>query len=302
MLRNAADLRSLEIPGIACFKDEPGGLVSLAITAPACSARLFTQGAHLTDWAPSGGEPVLFTSAKSHFAPGKAIRGGVPLCFPWFAARAGHPESPAHGVIRTAEWTVDSISAGPDGGVSVVFSISDSDVSRAQWPHPFHTIFRVDLGRTLGMALVVENRGATPFTFEEALHTYFRIADIHSVEIRGLEGAEYIDKVDAFARKRRGADPLRFAGETDSVFPNTTATCILHDPGLRRTITVEKSESQTTVVWNPWIAKAAAMSDFGDDEWPSMVCIETANSGENTITLPPGKTHCMTARIATAPV
>jgi glucose-6-phosphate 1-epimerase len=301
MLRKAADLRSQEIPGVARFQDELGGLVSLTVTAPSCSARFFTQGAHLTEWTPSGEEPVLFTSKKSLFAPGKAIRGGVPICFPWFAARAGHPKSPAHGVVRAAEWAVHSITAAePNGSVSVAFSISDSEASREEWPHAFHTVFRVKLGRTLEMALHVENRGSDPFTFEEALHTYFCVGDIHSVEIHGLEGAEYIDKVDAFARKRRPNEPLRFAVETDSVFPGTTATCVLRDPARRRAITVEKSESQTTVVWNPWIAKAAAMADFGDDEWPSMACIETANSGENTITLPPGATHVMTARISTS--
>jgi D-hexose-6-phosphate mutarotase len=298
MPRKAADLQSLEIPGIARFKDEAGGLVSLAISAPACSALLFTQGAHLTEWTPAGGEPVLFTSKKSLFAPGKAIRGGVPICFPWFAARAGHPDAPAHGVVRAAEWGVDSIAAESDGSVTVVFSISGGETSAKYWQHPFHTTFTARLGQTLEMILTVKNTGEHPFTFEEALHTYFSVADIHAVEISGLESSEYIDKVDAFTRKRRGTEPLRFTGETDSVFPNTAATCSLRDPGLRRTITVEKSNSQTTVIWNPWIAKAAAMADFGDDEWPSMACIETTNSGENSVTLPAGATHVMAARIS----
>jgi D-hexose-6-phosphate mutarotase len=298
MTTTVADLRSLELPGAAAFHLHLGGLVALDIATPLARARIFVHGAHVAEWTPAGQEPVLFMSEQSHFAAGKAIRGGVPICFPWFGGRAAHPQSPAHGFVRTVEWTVESLAQEPGGTVVAIFAIADSEATRAYWPHAFRARLRVRIGQTLELSLAVENTGPEPFTYEDALHTYFCVADVRSAEVTGLEGAEFIDKVEAFARKRQPAEPLRFTGETDRVFPNTTTTCVLHDPGLRREVVVEKTGSATTVVWNPWIAKAKAMADFGDDEWPGMACIETANAGENALTLAPGATHTTTARIS----
>jgi len=295
---NPSALRSFEIPGIATFVEGAGGLTALDIATPAAHGRIYVHGAHITAWTPTGAAPVLFTSRESLFAPGKAIRGGVPICFPWFAARAGHPKSPAHGFVRTSEWAIEALVAEPDGSVSVAFIFTNDDATQAHWPHAFFARFTVRMGATLEMALTVNNLDPAPITYEAALHTYFCVSAIQAVEITGLEGATYIDKVEAFAEKQQPAEPLRFFGETDRVFPGTTATCVLKDPGLNREIVVEKSDSATTVVWNPWIAKAAAMADFADDEWPGMACIETANAGPDSITLAPGTSHTMTAKIS----
>jgi len=293
----AADYRKLET-ATARFTDQPGGLVALDVRSPTATGRIFTQGAHLTEWTPAGAEPVLFCSRRSYFSPGKAIRGGVPVCFPWFAARTGYTGSPAHGFLRTAEWSVDSISHESTGGTCVEFSARDNESTRALWPHAFVARYTVRLADSLDLKLAIENTGTAPFTFEAALHTYLSVADVRHVTVRGLEHTEYIDKVEGGARKPQVAEPLAFTGETDRVFVNTTNTCYLHDPGLQRRISVAKSGSATTVVWNPWSAKAAGLADFGDDEWPHMLCIETANSGENSVTLPAGETHTMTAAIS----
>lgn len=270
----------------------------LNVSSGKAAARIFVQGAHVCEWTPTGSEPVLFVSKQSYFAPGKAIRGGVPVCYPWFAARTGHAGSPAHGFLRTSNWAVNSIRDDPDGTVAVEFSTVDTEAFRALWPHSFRATYRVRVGENLELKLAIENTGTAPFTFEEALHTYFCVADVRSVTVTGLENTEYIDKVAGGARKRLAAKPLAFNGETDSVFVNTAHTCVLHDPGMNRRISVAKTESATTVVWNPWIAKAAGMADFGDDEWPGMLCIETANTGENSVLLPEGQTHEMTATIS----
>lgn len=293
------DLRPLEIHG-ATFTEGPGGLIALDVATPLTKARIYTHGAHVAEWHPTGAAPVLFMSGASHFAPGKPIRGGVPVCFPWFAGRAGHTGSPAHGFVRSAEWTVESLVREDDGTIAAAFTITDSDATRAHWPHAFLARHRVRVGTTLEMTLEVENRDSAPLTFEAALHTYFAVSAVQEVEVRGLEGAEFIDKVDGGARRRQPAESLRFTAETDRVFPGTTATCVLHDPGFRRDIVIEKAGSATTVVWNPWTAKAKAMADFGDDEWPGMACIETANAGDDAITLAPGAMHAMTARIRLA--
>lgn len=298
-MSSIAELRSLELPGLATFAAGPGGLTVLEISTPLASARIFPHGAHVASWTPAGAQPVIFMSAASHFAHGKPIRGGVPVCFPWFGGRAGYPESPAHGFARLEEWTVESL-ANEDGMIVVSLILGDSEATRALWPHAFLARHRIRVGSTLEMTLEVENRGAESFTFEEALHTYFAVSAVQNVEVRGLDGAEYVDKVDGGARKRQPAEPLRFTGETDRVFPANTAACVLHDPGLHRDIVVEKRGSATTVVWNPWIAKAKAMADFGDDEWPGMACIETANTAGDAITLAPGAKHALTALVRVA--
>jgi glucose-6-phosphate 1-epimerase len=152
------------------------------------------------------------------------------------------------------------------------------------------------------MDLEVENLSDAPFLFEEALHTYLHIADVQCADVRGLESHSYIDKTDHLRIKTLGVDPLRIVSETDRVFTGATGTCILTDPVLARRILVKKEHSRTTVVWNPWVAKAAAMADFGDHEWPGMICIETANTAPDAITLAPGGRHTMHTLIEEAPL
>jgi D-hexose-6-phosphate mutarotase len=256
---------------------------------------LVLEGAHVTRFQPARQAQLLFVSDSSSFAPGKPIRGGVPVCFPWFGPRAGHPESPAHGFARISRWEIESLTGSHDLGATAVLRLASNDHTRALWPHDFVARLRVEVARQLTLSLIVENTGAAPFPFEEALHTYFAISDIRGVTVTGLEGAAYLDKTDGARRKELGHEPLHIERETDWVFPGNEAACVIDDPTKQRRIIVEKSGSRTTVVWNPWIAKAAAMPDFGDDEWPRMLCIETANTGADAITLAPRESHTMIA-------
>lgn len=296
-MSDASDFRRFEIPGLATFAEGPGNLPRLCIRTARAEAGLHLHGAHVTHFQPLGAEPVIFMSGRSHFEAGKAIRGGVPICFPWFGPRAGHPESPMHGFARTRAWLLESVQGSAERGVSVVLRLASDESTRALWPYDFVARYVVEIGAHLAMTLEVENPSTAPFEFESALHTYFAVSDVREVSVTGLENATYLDKTDAFARKQLGSEPLRFTAETDRVFPGTTTTCVIHDPGLDRRIVIKKSGSATTVVWNPWIAKAAAMADFGDDEWPRMLCIETANTGEDAITLAPGAKHALTQTV-----
>ena len=298
MSGSAADFRSWEIPRLATFHAGPGGLVCLRVTAPLANAELFLHGAHVTRFQPAGTAPMLFLSAASHFAPGKPIRGGVPVIFPWFGGRAGHPDAPAHGFARTLPWQIEALSSSDWRTVSVVLRLEASDATRALWPHDFVLRHRVNIGAQLEMMLEVENTSSAPFQFEEALHTYLAVSDVRTIAVTGLAATTYLDKVDGAQRKQQDSAPVRILGETDRVYLNTRAACQFDDPGDGRRIIVTKTGSDTTVLWNPWIAKAKAMADFGDDEWPGMVCIETANAADNAITLAPGATHRMTTTIA----
>jgi len=274
----------------ASVRVEPGagGLPKLAIATPHGTAELYFHGAHLTAWHPVHSAPVLWMSRESRFESESPIRGGVPICFPWFGALATDPNAPAHGYARLLEWALIDAVEPADGSVTLTMELTTPAV---------RTHYRVTVGRTLTLDLEVHNVGSTPFTFEEALHSYFAVQDVRQVTITGTEHTDFLDKVAGFSRRTQGDDPIRFTGETDRVYLNTQATCVIHDPGLRRTIAIHKQQSDATVIWNPWIDKARAMKDFGDEEWPEMVCVETCNVNLHARTLPPGERHTMSATI-----
>ncbi|MCE9591781.1 MAG: D-hexose-6-phosphate mutarotase [Planctomycetes bacterium] len=283
-------------PGVT-IESGPNGLDRVAVSTRLCEGHMYPHGAHVAHYQRPGEKPILWMSGKSMFDAGKPIRGGVPVCFPWFGARQGRPDSPSHGFARLMEWKLGGVVADADGAVAVTMSLGSSDATRAQWPHDFAAVMRVGFGRELTMTLAVTNTGKEPFTFEEAMHTYFTVGDVRKVRVLGLENVKYLSKVEGGAIKS-GDQPITITAETDRVYMNTGAACVLDDASLNRRVTVSKSGSETTVVWNPWVAKAHAMPDFGDDEWPGMICIETANAGVGAVMLKPGAAHEMTARIA----
>ena len=277
-------------------------LPRVLVNTPQAMGEVYLHGAHLTAWQPAGAAPVIWLSRDSVFEAHKPIRGGVPICFPWFAAHATDSAAPMHGFARLAEWHLaDATSAG--GAVHLSFVLADEDdetSGKPAWPHRFRAEFRVSLGETLGMALDVSNPGDAPLSYEAALHTYFVVGDIRHVTVTGLTGTDYLDKVEGLVRKRQGDAPIAFAGETDRIYLDTEATVVIHDPVLKRRIDVAKSGSYSTIIWNPWIDRARALPDFGDDQWTEMVCIETANVRERAVTLEPGSHHLMTAAITVA--
>jgi glucose-6-phosphate 1-epimerase len=251
----------------------------------------------VTAWQPPGQPPVIWMSRESRFAADQPIRGGVPICFPWFGPKAGDASAPAHGFARLKDWALTDVADQGDSVRLVLTLSSDESSSVGGWTQPFAAAYQVTIGASLELALTVRNTGKGPLSYEAALHTYFAVANVREIAIRGLEHTYYLDKVEGFARRQQGGEPIRFAGETDRVYLDTMATCVIEDPGTRREIVIEKTGSRTTVVWNPWIEKARAMPDFGDLEWPEMVCVETCNVGPAAITLAPGGTQTMAATI-----
>jgi glucose-6-phosphate 1-epimerase len=280
------------------FEAGEGGLTRVVLKTPRSEGHVYLHGAHVTHFAKAGEKPVLFMSKQSLFKPDKAIRGGVPICFPWFGPRAGHPESPMHGFARTSEWDVESASAEGDR-TTLVLSLRSSPETLKLWPHEFAARYTVTVADTLTMALEVANTGQGELNFEEALHTYFTVSNAKDITIEGLAGVDYIDKTDSLAVKTQGGKPMKIAEETDRIYLPTTSANTVRDPGLRRRIVNTKQNSDTTVIWNPWNAKAKAMADFGDDEWLNMVCIETCNVNKHAVTLAAGRSHTMTATVST---
>jgi glucose-6-phosphate 1-epimerase len=286
------------IAGTLDFAETEHGLVRAAISLDGMEAELYLQGAQLTAWQPRSERPVLFTSPNSAFAPGRAIRGGIPIIFPWFGAARHAPTAPQHGFARTAPWHLDSVETTGRESLTLTFSLGNSDVGSPFWPEPFRVIYTVVFGETLSLRLTVHNRAALPMIFEEALHTYFAISDIAGIAISGLAGMTYIDKTKAEVRRQQTATLLTFTDETDSVYLDTPSQCAIEDRAWRRRIVIEKGGAASSVVWNPWTAKAAAMADLGDPAWRGMVCIETGNIADNEVRLAPDGEHHMATTIS----
>jgi glucose-6-phosphate 1-epimerase len=292
--------RDFEIPGILAI-DDKHELTRLKITTNTCSAELYLQGAHLTQWQPRQHQPILFLSERSSFIKGKAIRGGIPIIFPWFGTRTAttcdpRSDGPAHGFARTTDWQLISSSMSGDQ-LTLSLALNGNEVSQALGFEQFQVIYTLTIGSELELQLTVENRSDKQLCFAEALHTYFMVADSEQITIDGLAGNEYYDKTDGFKKKRQEETILTLRGETDRPYINTEATVVLHDPVMKRRISISKSHSNTTVIWNPGAELTAKMADMSEGAWKQMVCIETANALENAITLSPGAVHTMTAKI-----
>lgn len=281
----------------------PGGLSFILLDAPRYRARLTSHGAQICEWTPAEqSSPVVFLSPRAVFARDKAIRGGVPVCFPWFGAHPTDPGKPQHGFARTHVWDVESIAEVAQGDTRVVFRLASSPDTRALWDTDFVAELTVVVGATLELTFEVENTSRQPFVYEAALHAYLGIGDIAKVSVHGLEGTRFLDKTDGQREKRLDNAPLTFDGEVDRTFLDTTAACTVHDPVLGRQIRIDKINSGATVVWSPGRAKGEAMADLGD-AWRRFVCVETANCGPLAVRLAPGARHAMTSRVtaATAP-
>jgi carbohydrate kinase (thermoresistant glucokinase family) len=292
----AARLRAPALPAGVQVGLGQNGLPVVRVATAAATAEVYLQGAHLTGWTPAGQGPVLWLSEQSEFAAGRPIRGGVPLCFPWFGP-AADATAPLHGFARITDWQLVEAQA-EDDEVVLVFRLTDSVSTRASiWPHRFDARYTVRIGARLGLALTVTNLDTVPVSFAEAFHTYLSVPDVHTVQISGFEDLPFLDRLAAPEDQPAEGHPITITGETDRLYLSTDATARLNDgAGLHLAMSTEGSKSR--VVWNPWQEKAAVMADFGAEEWTGMVCVETANVRSDEITLAPGESHTMSAHIA----
>jgi len=278
------------------FAASAGGLPVAKIRNAYAAASVAVQGGHVITFQPHGQQPVLWVSSLSVFEPGKTIRGGIPVCWPWFGSHPTDPFLPFHGFVRAAMWQVRGTSVGPADATEIRLGLTESEDSLAIWPHAFDLEIVVTVGAQLHIELIARNPGDQPFVCGGALHTYYTVGDARRIAITGLDGCDYLDKVEGFKRKPQHG-PVTIEAETDRVYLDTDATCVIDDPVLDRRIVIAKAGSRTTVVWNPWAEKAKQIVDFGDDEYLSMVCVETANADKDVATVAPGGEHRLSAVI-----
>ena len=294
-MKTAAQLnKQFGIAGQLTFRDDASGLVVADFTNAQATASLCLQGAHLMNWQPkSQSKPVVWLSRDAKMAAGKSIRGGAPICWPWFGAHASESTFPGHGYARTVPWTVIESGSEPNGATRLTLRLVESEKTRAQWNHDCNVDLTVIIGNILRMEMTTENTGTSDFVIGEALHTYLQISDIGKVSVTGLEGCEYWDKVGGSnLRKQDGA--ITFSSEVDRVYINSAAECVIHDEPLKRRIHIKKSGSLSTVVWTPWTEKANKMGDMGQpDGWREMVCVESVNAIDNVVTVAAGNKHTL---------
>jgi glucose-6-phosphate 1-epimerase len=256
------------------------------IDHPTCSARVALHGAQVISWRPADEDEVLYLSPDAVFEEGKAIRGGLPICWPWFNAHPTNPEMPSHGIARIRFWNFISASES-DEGVTLQFEIVDGIWS---------AVVTFKIGEALEVILETRNPNEIPIVVSGALHPYFAVSDIEQVRVVNLDGADYLDTVGTpTQRKQKGA--LNFSGELDSIY-DSSSNVLLVDDLSGRTLLIEKTGSPSTVVWNPWIEKSAALKDLPNDGYQKFCCIEAAIANDKAVIVMPGSIYVLSIRIS----
>ncbi|RFC35094.1 MAG: glucose-6-phosphate 1-epimerase [Candidatus Nitrotoga sp. SPKER] len=294
---SSLDLTSLNekfaIPGQLKFTEDVNGLIIACIANKQAQSTIALQGAHVMTFEPVGEKPIIWLSPAAKLIRGKSIRGGVPICWPWFGAHATDSSFPGHGFARTVPWQIVASEALSDGSTRITFELPQSSIPVTQWPHACQVRNIITIGKQMIVELVTENTGQTMFEIGEALHTYFAISDVDKIRITGLEGCTYLDKVGDWQRRTQ-AGAITINTEVDRLYVNTDSDCLIVDSGHNRCIRVAKRGSLSTVVWNPWVEKATKMGDFGSDTgYRGMVCVESANAAENVVKIAAGARHSL---------
>lgn len=281
---DASNSLSTEIMEVALGAD---GLRAWKIASPLCHALISQQGAQVLAFQATGKLPLLWRSEQALYVPGKAIRGGIPLCFPWFGPHPQDRDKPAHGFARLRPWTLLQAENKGDT-VHLGFRLQSDVYTRAFWPHDFVATLNIALGRALALQLSVENTGSEDFELGFAFHSYFQVANIHRARVDGLEGSTFIDQLHPARARFRQEGPLRFSGETDRVYLHTPSQCFLVDEAGAQAVRISTHDCRSTVVWNPWQAKTARLADMRPDAWREMVCVESGNVEDDRVILPAG--------------
>lgn len=277
------------------FVETEHGFRNIEIRNAKARATISTYGGQVLSYRPvTEEEDLLFLSAMARYEVSKAIRGGLPVCWPWFGDDPEGQGRPPHGFARNRQWTVTTTESLLDGATKIVLELVDTDETRTLWPHLFRLRIVITVGESLRLELVTQNRGEKSLTISQALHAYFRVGDVSRVRVLGLEGVDYLDKIDDFTEKTQiGAVVVN--GEIDRIYTGVRGELMVDDASLGRQICIGLAGSSTAVVWNPWAEKAAAMSDLADDDYKKMICVEAANAGPETVEVPGGGEYCISA-------
>lgn len=275
------------IPGQLTFIAGKGGLPMIQINSDKASALISLYAGQVLSYRPAG-EPadLMFLSEKAYYQTAKAIKGGVPICWPWFGPDPEGKGRAAHGFVRNRLWQMVGTEKTSDGNVVVTLGLEDSAETKSIWPHAFSLTQQITVGNSLNLELITRNTGAAAFSITQAFHTYFSIGDINQTKVLGLEGCQYLDKVDNGAEKQQ-TGAISVNAEVDRIYVAVKNGQVIEDAALNRRIRITSSGNTTAVVWNPWKKIAAEMADLQDNDYQRFVCVETANAAEDIIEVKP---------------
>jgi len=273
-----------------------GGLPFVLISSEHSAAVVCLYGAQVLVFIPRGQENLLWLSKEAVFECGRAIRGGIPVCWPWFGAHPDNSNAPAHGFARLSEWSVGAADELSDGSIRLSLELPDDADFSEFWEYDTGARISITVGRELEVKLTTLNSGTKPVPISAALHSYFNIDSIKHVQVSGLENERFLDMLTDSEGVE--SEVLTVSSEVDRVYLEHSGDCRIEDSSLERTIKVAKAGSNSTVVWNPWVDKSARMSDFGDDEYKKMICVETTNSHEDARMVMPEEEHTLATVIS----
>ncbi len=266
-----------------------GGLPMINVSNDHADAVISVYAGQVLSFTPKGAADVLFVSDKAYYAEGKAIKGGVPICWPWFGADPEGKGRPAHGFMRNRMWSEWETRENANGSTTVILGVESSPETLAIWPHAFRLAMEITVGNTLQLALVTRNTGDVAFNITQAMHTYFAVGDIAQTTVTGLEGTQYLDKAaDGNGATKQQDGAISINSEVDRVYLGVPAELAIVDGALNRTIRITSSGNKTAVVWNPWAKIAAGMADLQDDDYLRFVCVETTNAADDVVEVAAG--------------
>ena len=275
------------IKGQVKFMEGAGGFPFIMVDNARGSAVISVYGGQVLSFQPANEQNLMFLSEAAYYETGKGIKGGAPICWPWFGPDPEQQGRPVHGFVRNRLWNVVKTEATGNGDSKVKLGLTDTAETRAIWPHAFDLDLEVTVGESLNLELITRNKDTSPFSITQALHTYFKVGHIDQVTILGLEGVAYLDKVDNYAQKTQ-AGAITINSEVDRIYQNVQKELVIDDIAYDRRIRIRASDSRTAVVWNPWAKISAQMGDLKDDDYEHFVCVETANAGSEVVKIVPG--------------
>ncbi|PZO56250.1 MAG: D-hexose-6-phosphate mutarotase [Phormidesmis priestleyi] len=275
--------------------ESKGGFPAIEIQNEKASAKISVYSAQVLSFQPvDEPEEMLFVSENAYYQTGKATKGGIPICWPWFGPDPQGLGRASHGFVRNRMWTLLSTEAMPTGETKVRLGMSANEETQAIWPYQFELVMEIVVGQRLAIALITQNTGSEAFSITQAFHTYFSIGDIHQVRVLGLEDTPYLDKADEGAEKTQIGE-IAITAETDRIYVGVKPELIVEDSAWGRRILISSTNSSTAIVWNPWEKISAAMADLADSDYLNFVCVETANAENEVIEISPGEQYQMQA-------
>ncbi len=293
---NTAQVERVELDQLTCWR----------VRTVHAELLVAQQGAQILSYQPDGQPPLIWLSEQAAYERGQSVRGGVPVCWPWFGDLRCNPPAvqaayqpglaPSHGLVRGLDWQLLGIDEDGDA-VTLRFVFDSRQHLLPGWPHAARLQLDIRLGEDLALNLETHNQGDEPLVISQALHSYFAVSDVRQVGVEGLDGCRYLDTLDDW-REHRQDGALQFAGETDRIYLGTPARLSIVDPGWGRRIHLDSSGSRSAVLWNPWIDKAKRLSQFAAEAWQGMLCIETANVMEDVVRLAADERHALRLRLS----